>query len=54
MPLFFTMPNVVQPPSSLQDHEKPIQQVLVELTEWGCDYTFECIGNVQVSADRHV
>jgi hypothetical protein len=34
---------------NLQDHDKPIQQVLVELTEWGCDYTFECIGNVQVS-----
>lgn len=23
-------------------------QVLVEKTEWGCDYTFECIGNVEV------
>jgi S-(hydroxymethyl)glutathione dehydrogenase/alcohol dehydrogenase len=22
-----------------QDHDKPIQQVLVEMTEWGCDYT---------------
>lgn len=32
----------------LQDYDKPIQAVLVELTEWGCDYTFECIGNVQV------
>jgi S-(hydroxymethyl)glutathione dehydrogenase/alcohol dehydrogenase len=26
---------------------KPIQQVLVELTKGGFDYTFECIGNVQ-------
>uniref|UniRef100_A0A7S0R9Y7 S-(hydroxymethyl)glutathione dehydrogenase n=1 Tax=Chlamydomonas leiostraca TaxID=1034604 RepID=A0A7S0R9Y7_9CHLO len=31
-----------------KDYDKPIQAVLVELTEWGCDYTFECIGNVQV------
>lgn len=31
-----------------KDHEKPIQQVIIELTGWGCDYTFECIGNVQV------
>ena len=23
-------------------------QVLVEETEWGVDYTFECIGNVEV------
>ena len=22
-----------------KDHDKPIQQVLVEMTEWGCDYT---------------
>ena len=29
-----------------KDYEKPIQQVLVELTDGGCDYTFECIGNV--------
>ncbi|PNW76216.1 hypothetical protein CHLRE_12g543350v5 [Chlamydomonas reinhardtii] len=31
-----------------KDHEKPIQQVIVEMTEWGCDYTFECIGNTAV------
>ncbi|GIL73470.1 hypothetical protein Vretimale_17692 [Volvox reticuliferus] len=31
-----------------KDYEKPIQQVIVEMTEWGCDYTFECIGNVSV------
>lgn len=29
-----------------KDYEKPIQQVLVELTDGGCDYTFECVGNV--------
>ncbi|EFJ45245.1 hypothetical protein VOLCADRAFT_82410 [Volvox carteri f. nagariensis] len=31
-----------------KNHDKPIQQVIVEMTEWGCDYTFECIGNVSV------
>lgn len=29
-----------------KNHEKPIQQVLVELTNGGLDHTFECIGNV--------
>uniref|UniRef100_A0A915HPM3 Alcohol dehydrogenase-like C-terminal domain-containing protein n=1 Tax=Romanomermis culicivorax TaxID=13658 RepID=A0A915HPM3_ROMCU len=29
-----------------KDHSKPIQEVLVELTDGGLDYTFECIGNV--------
>lgn len=29
-----------------KDHEKPIQQVLAEMTDGGLDYTFECIGNV--------
>ena len=31
-----------------KDHQKPIQQVIVEMTGWGVDHTFECIGNVQV------
>ena len=31
-----------------KDHPKPIQQVIVEMTGWGVDHTFECIGNVQV------
>ncbi|KRT79148.1 hypothetical protein AMK59_7903 [Oryctes borbonicus] len=31
-----------------KDYEKPIQEVLVELTDGGLDYTFECIGNVQI------
>jgi S-(hydroxymethyl)glutathione dehydrogenase/alcohol dehydrogenase len=26
--------------------DKSIQQVLVDMTDGGCDYTFECIGNV--------
>lgn len=25
---------------------RPVQQILVEMTDGGCDYTFECIGNV--------
>ncbi|WP_405048103.1 S-(hydroxymethyl)glutathione dehydrogenase/class III alcohol dehydrogenase [Flexibacterium corallicola] len=31
-----------------QKHDKPIQDVIVELTEGGVDYSFECIGNVNV------
>ncbi|KAK9146242.1 hypothetical protein Sjap_006145 [Stephania japonica] len=31
-----------------KDHEKPIQQILVDLTDGGVDYSFECIGNVSV------
>lgn len=31
-----------------KDHEKPIQQVIVDLTDGGVDYSFECIGNVNV------
>jgi S-(hydroxymethyl)glutathione dehydrogenase/alcohol dehydrogenase len=30
------------------DHDRPIQQVIVEMTGWGADHTFECIGNVNV------
>ncbi|XP_012268980.2 alcohol dehydrogenase class-3 [Athalia rosae] len=29
-----------------KDYDKPIQEVLVELTDGGLDYTFECVGNV--------
>lgn len=31
-----------------RDYDKPIQDVIVELTEGGVDYSFECIGNVDV------
>ncbi|WP_094751670.1 S-(hydroxymethyl)glutathione dehydrogenase/class III alcohol dehydrogenase [Psychromonas sp. CD1] len=31
-----------------KDHKKPIQDVIVELTNGGVDYSFECIGNVDV------
>ncbi|KAJ7547520.1 hypothetical protein O6H91_08G089200 [Diphasiastrum complanatum] len=30
------------------DYEKPIQQVIVDLTDGGVDYSFECIGNVKL------
>ncbi|CAO3410237.1 S-(hydroxymethyl)glutathione dehydrogenase [Azospirillum sp. TSH100] len=30
------------------DYDRPIQEVLVELTDGGVDYSFECIGNVKV------
>jgi S-(hydroxymethyl)glutathione dehydrogenase/alcohol dehydrogenase len=31
-----------------KDFEQPIQQVIVEMTGWGVDHSFECIGNVDV------
>lgn len=31
-----------------KDHDKPIQDVIVELTDGGVDWSFECIGNVNV------
>lgn len=31
-----------------KDYDKPIQDVIVELTDGGVDYSFECIGNVNV------
>ncbi len=30
------------------DHDRPIQEVIVELTDGGVDYSFECIGNTNV------
>lgn len=35
-----------------KDHERPMQQVLVEMTDGGLDYTFECIGNVATMVSR--
>jgi len=29
-----------------KDYDKPIQQVLVDMTDGGLDYTFECVGSV--------
>ncbi|WP_312842174.1 S-(hydroxymethyl)glutathione dehydrogenase/class III alcohol dehydrogenase [Stutzerimonas nitrititolerans] len=31
-----------------KDHDKPIQEVIVEMTDGGVDYSFECVGNVQL------
>ncbi len=31
-----------------KDHDAPIQDVIVDLTDGGVDYSFECIGNVEV------
>jgi S-(hydroxymethyl)glutathione dehydrogenase/alcohol dehydrogenase len=31
-----------------KDYDRPIQEVVVELTDGGVDYSFECIGNVEV------
>ena len=31
-----------------KDYDRPIQDVIVELTDGGVDYSFECIGNVQL------
>src|SRR5476651_2364517 len=31
-----------------QDYDRPIQDVIVELTDGGVDFSFECIGNVDV------
>lgn len=31
-----------------KDYDKPVQDVIVELTEGGVDFSFECIGNVNV------
>ncbi|MEO6264882.1 MAG: S-(hydroxymethyl)glutathione dehydrogenase/class III alcohol dehydrogenase [Luteimonas sp.] len=30
------------------DYDRPIQEVIVDLTDGGVDYSFECIGNVEV------
>jgi S-(hydroxymethyl)glutathione dehydrogenase/alcohol dehydrogenase len=31
-----------------KDHDKPIQEVIIEMTGGGVDFSFECIGNVKV------
>ncbi|TBW49697.1 S-(hydroxymethyl)glutathione dehydrogenase/class III alcohol dehydrogenase [Marinobacter halodurans] len=30
------------------DYDKPIQEVIVEMTDGGVDYSFECVGNVKL------
>lgn len=29
-----------------KDYTKPIQEIIIEKTDGGCDFTFECVGNV--------
>ena len=36
--------HVVDPTAS----EKPVQQVIVAMTQWGVDFSYDCTGNVQV------
>ena len=31
-----------------KDHDKPIQDVIVDMTDGGVDYSFECVGNVKL------
>ncbi|MDC0152093.1 zinc-binding dehydrogenase, partial [Deltaproteobacteria bacterium] len=31
-----------------KNYDKPIQEVLIELTDGGVDYSFECVGNVNL------
>ncbi|KAK7797335.1 hypothetical protein U0070_006099 [Myodes glareolus] len=38
---------------NLQDFSKPIQEVIIETTNGGVDYSFECIGNVKVMRAAH-
>lgn len=40
----FGATDVVNP----KDHNKPIQEVLVDMTDGGVDYSFECVGNVTI------
>ena len=35
-----------------KDYDKPVQDVIVEMTDGGVDYSFECIGNVDVDVMR--
>lgn len=36
-----------------KDHSRPAQQVLVEMTDGGLDYTFECVGNVTTMVSQN-
>jgi len=40
----FGATDVVNP----KDHDKPIQQVVTEMTNGGVDYSFDCTGNVKI------
>jgi S-(hydroxymethyl)glutathione dehydrogenase/alcohol dehydrogenase len=30
------------------DYSNAIQEVIVDMTQWGVDYSFDCTGNVEV------
>jgi S-(hydroxymethyl)glutathione dehydrogenase/alcohol dehydrogenase len=30
------------------DYDRPIEEVIREMTDGGCDFTFECIGNTAI------
>lgn len=34
------------------NYEKPIQDILIEMTNGGLDYTFECIGNINTMVSK--
>ncbi|KAM3594038.1 uncharacterized protein V6R79_001022 [Siganus canaliculatus] len=36
-----------------KDHDKPINEVLIEMTEGGVDFSLECVGNVTVMVRRN-
>lgn len=40
----FGVTEVVNP----REHNKPTQDVLAEMTDGGVDYSFECVGNVDI------
>lgn len=46
----FGATDVVNP----KDHSKPIQEVLVDMTEGGVDYSFECVGNVAIMVSGQI
>lgn len=37
-----------------KDHSKPIQEVLVDMTDGGVDYSFECVGNVAIMVSGEI
>lgn len=48
--LEFGATEVVNP----KDHSKPIQEVLVDVTDGGVDYSFECVGNVAIMVSGEI
>ncbi len=46
----FTLANLMGATDCInpKDHQRPIQELIVEMTDGGVDFSFECIGNVHV------